>query len=199
MKSVVKLTGSKGFLASHLIEPLTKKFNVDCDTRDVRDIIKHRRKYSMVMHFAGPSDDYDFMDQFNMSTTMINGTMNMLDLAASNNSKFVFASTLGVEQDDPHKPYISYKLAMEHYIKSVYNNYVILRIPRVYSRDRKKVLIKKLREGVVPEQDMNNVVEHLNIDKFVDQTLHAITMQQVTYNYTGLTMDTIADIQDKYI
>ena len=126
MKSVVLLTGSKGFLASNLIGALSKQYNVDCDTTDVRDRIKRKHRYSMVIHFAGPSDDYDFIDQFNMSTTMVDGTLNMLDVAARNNSKFIFASTLGVEQDNPHKPYIAYKLAMEHYIKSVYNNYVIL-------------------------------------------------------------------------
>lgn len=199
MKSVALLTGSKGYLASNLIEPLSVDYNVDCDTTDVRDVIKRRRKYNMVVHFAGPSDDHDFADPFNMSTTMVNGTINMLDVAASNNSVFVFASTLGVEQDDLNKPYITYKLAMEHYIKSVYNNYVILRVPRIYSRCRNKGLMKKLREGLVPDTDMNTIVEYLTLDKFIDQTLHAITMKQTTYNYTGLTMDTIADIREKYI
>ena len=204
MKRVVLLTGSRGYLASNLIEPLSTEYNVECDREDVRDITPRKRKYSMVIHFAGPSDDVDFTDQFNTSTTMINGTINMLDVAARNNSIFVFASTLGVEQDDLTKPYITYKLAMEHYIKSVYNNYVILRIPRVYSKCRTKGLMKKLREDGVPGQDMNNKVEYLPLNKFVEQTMEALhtwstgLAQNMTYNYTDLTMDTITDIQDKY-
>ena len=205
MKRDVLITGSRGYLASNLVIPLSIEYNVECSQQDIRDITTCERKYDMVMHFAGPSDDDDFMDRYKVSTTMINGTMNMLDVAARNNSMFVFASSLGVEQDDLHKPYILYKLAMENYIKSVYNNYVILRIPRVYSKCRNKGLMRKLRNNTVPEQDMSNMVEYLPLSNFVEQTIGAIhtwssdMARTITYNYTDLTMDTITNIKEKYI
>lgn len=205
MKSDVLVTGSRGYLASNLIKPLSIRYNVECSHQDIRDITTSERKYDMVMHFAGPSDDEDFKDKYRVSTTMINGTMNMLDVASRDNSTFIFASTLGVEQDDLHKPYILYKLAMENYIKSVYNNYVILRIPRVYSKCRTKGLMKKLRNNTVPEQDMANEIEYLPLSKFVEQTVGAIhawsseMVKTMTYNYTDLTTDTIADIKERYI
>lgn len=205
MKSDVLITGSRGYLASSLVKSLSMKYNVECCQQDIRYITTSERKYDTVIHFAGPSDDEDFKDKFKVSTTMINGTMNMLDVASRNNSMFVFASSLGVEQDDLHKPYIIYKLAMENYIKSVYNNYVILRIPRVYSKCRTKGLMRKLRNDTVPKADMPNIVEYLPLSKFVEQTIGAIhtwsseMVKSMTYNYTDLTTDTIADIKEKYI
>ena len=87
---------------------------------------------------------------------------------------------------------------MEKYIKENYNNWVILRIPRVYDKSRKKGLMKKLRLNLVPEEDMNNKIEFLTLDKFINQTLKVDNQRNIVYNYKDLYCKKIKSIKKLY-
>ena len=87
---------------------------------------------------------------------------------------------------------------MENYIKAVHSNSTILRIPRVYSKCRKKGLMKKLRNNEVPEEDMNKVVQYVTLDEFVDQTLSILKESTGTYCYNVLHRNTIQEVKDLY-
>ena len=185
------VTGSRGFLCGHLCQYLD-------DPIDYGNVLNYYKisHIDSVYHFAGPSDDYDFADSEKTLDTIINGTCNMLRVAQENNAKFIFASTAGAQA--PNNLYCYAKLCMEKYIVDNYDNYVILRIPRVYDRSRKKGLMKKLRRGEVPERDMNNVVEYITLESFLMQTLEILFHKNIVYNYTNIQVNTIRDISQKY-
>ena len=87
---------------------------------------------------------------------------------------------------------------MEKYIQENYDNWVILRIPRVYDKSRKKGLMKKLRLNLVSEKDMNNKIEFLTLDKFINQTLTVDKQRNIVYNYKDLYCKTIKSIKKLY-
>jgi len=188
----ILVTGHSGYLASALTKEL------DCNiieyAGDVR-VYKQYSNISYVVHFASPSDKYEFVDEYRTITTIMNGTMNMLRVARDNNCKFIYASTLGVKYiNSTADIYTVSKLAMENLIKVSYNDYVILRIPRVCSKCRNKGSMKQLKDQTVPEQDMDKTVEFITLDDFVNQTKPAIELTQTIYEYDITNTNTIREI-----
>jgi len=185
----------KGFLGSNLKKEING-WNVDYGDILV-DNFYLPSKIDNVFHFAGPSDDFDFADEAKTIQTIINGTINVLNLAKKNNSKFIFASTLGVETPTENIYCIS-KFLIEEYIKNNYDNWIILRIPRVYDRTRNKGLMKKLRLDLVPQKDMTNQIEFLTLFDFIEQTLKVVNERNIVYNYNNLRFDSIKNIKKLY-
>jgi len=185
----------KGFLGSNLKKEING-WNVDYGDILV-DNFYLPSKIDNVFHFAGPSDDFDFADEAKTIQTIINGTINVLNLAKKNNSKFIFASTLGVETPTENIYCIS-KFLIEEYIKNNYDNWIILRIPRVYDRTRNKGLMKKLRLDLVPQKDMTNQIEFLTLSDFIEQTLKVVNERNIVYNYNNLRFDSIKNIKKLY-
>ena len=185
------VTGSRGFLCGHLCKHLVDPLDYGdvCHYYDIDHI-------GTVYHFAGPSDDYDFKDAEKTLDTIVNGTHNMLRVAKRNNAKIVFASTVGVES--PNNVYCYSKLLMERYIIDNYDDYIILRIPRVYDSSRKKGLMKKLRRGHVSQTDMSNVVDYITLGQFLEQTIAVLNHKNIVYNYENIQSNTIAEIYEKY-
>ena len=182
----------KGFLGNNLKKQI-KGVNLDYG-----DILTYK-PYNIVnniFHFAGPSDEFDFKNSEKTITTIINGTINIVKLAQHTNAKLIFASTKGVE--NPDNIYCYSKLLMEKYIQDNYDDWVILRIPRVYDKSRKKGLMKKLRLNLVPEKDMNNKIDFLTLNAFIDQTLKVVNDRNIIYNYNNLDYKTISDIKKLY-
>ena len=184
----------RGFLGSNFIK------NVKGTNLHYGDVLKKNifleNNYNNIYHFAGPSDDFDFKDSKKTIKTITLGTMNMLEVAKKNKAKFIFASTKGVEY--PNNVYCYSKLLMEKYIQENYDNWIILRIPRVYDKCRKKGLMKKLRLNLIPEADMKQKIEFLTLDKFIEQTLKVDNQRNIVYNYRDLYCETIKNIKKLY-
>ena len=184
----------KGFLGSNI------KKNVKGVNLHYGNILKKniflRKKCNNIYHFAGPSDDFDFKNSKKTVETITIGTINMLELAKKNKAKFIFASTKGVE--NPNNIYCYSKLLMEKYIQDNYDNWVILRIPRVYDKTRKKGLMKKLRLNMVNDDDMLIKIEYLTLNSFIEQTLKVVNQCNVIYNYSDTNVSTIYEIKDLY-
>jgi len=184
----------KGFLGSNI------KKNVKGVNLHYGNILKKniflRKKCNNIYHFAGPSDDFDFKNSKKTVETITIGTINMLELAKKNKAKFIFASTKGVE--NPNNIYCYSKLLMEKYIQDNYDNWVILRIPRVYDKTRKKGLMKKLRLNMVIDDDMLIKIEYLTLNSFIEQTLKVVNQCNVIYNYSDTNVSTIYEIKDLY-
>jgi nucleoside-diphosphate-sugar epimerase len=185
------VTGSHGFLCGHLCKYLPNAL-------DYGNVLHYYNidYIGAVYHFAGPSDDYDFKDADKTLDTIVNGTHNMLRVAKRNHAKFIFASTVGVE--NPNNVYCYSKLLMEQYIIDNYDDYIILRIPRVYDKSRKKGLMKKLHLGHVSKNDMSNVIEYITLTSFLEQTITALNHKNIIYNYNNIQSDTIKEIHEKY-
>ena len=182
----------RGFLGNNI------KKNINGITLDYGNILdKKIINCDRLYHFASPSDDFDFLNNKNTINTIVNGTLNMVDIINENRGKIIFASSIGVES--PNNLYRQCKLLMEKYIQDNCNNWVILRIPRIYDKSRKKGLMKKLRLNLVPEKDMNNQIEYLPLNDFIKQTLEVVNQRNIIYNYKNLKCETIANIKKLYI
>tara|TARA_R110000787_G_C13211833_1_gene425231 strand:+ start:113 stop:682 length:570 start_codon:yes stop_codon:yes gene_type:complete len=182
----------KGFLASNIKKRIK---GVNYDYGDVL-LYKEYNHINKIFHFAGPSDDFDFNNSKKVVDVIVNGTINMLQLAKQTNAKFIFASTKGVET--PNNVYCYSKLLMEKYIQDNYNNWIILRIPRVYDKTRKKGLMKKIRLNLIPQDHMDRKIEFLTLDQFIQQTLKVDNQRNIIYNYDNLYCETISNIKKLY-
>ena len=194
----ILITGGEGYLGKALIAELGRRNNIIHYIGDIRK--QNRTKYKDIdylIHFASPIDD---TDPERTSSTIIEGTVNMMKLAKRLDCRFIFASTMGVHTTDIDDIYCTSKLAMENYIKSVYNNYLILRIPRVYSKCRKNGLMKLLRSHEVSSKDLDKKIEFMTLDKFVTDTKFALSVSATAavFNYTGLETKTIRKIEELY-
>tara|TARA_R110000772_G_scaffold141464_2_gene251107 strand:+ start:363 stop:950 length:588 start_codon:yes stop_codon:yes gene_type:complete len=193
IKTINMFTGAeKGFLASNIKKRIK---GVNYDYGDVL-LYKEYNHINKIFHFAGPSDDFDFNNSKKVVDVIVNGTINMLQLAKQTNAKFIFASTKGVET--PNNVYCYSKLLMEKYIQDNYNNWIILRIPRVYDKTRKKGLMKKIRLNLIPQDHMDRKIEFLTLDQFIQQTLKVDNQRNIIYNYDNLYCETISNIKKLY-
>ena len=177
----ILVTGFNGYLANELIRNLSRH-DIVLYRHDVRDLHMYS-DIDMILHFASPSDNEEFNDTHKTSTTIIDGTMNMVKIAQANKCKLVYASTMGVYNPLLTDTYCICKAAMDNYIRSVYNNYIILRIPRVYSKCRKKGLMKQIKNKSIPESDYNNVIKFISLESFVQQTLPVLTNHNQVLEY----------------
>ena len=175
------VTGFNGYLANELIRNLSRH-DIVLYRHDVRDLHMYS-DIDMILHFASPSDNEEFNDIHKTSTTIIDGTINMVKIAQANKCKIVYASTMGVYNPLLTDTYCICKAAMDNYIRSVYNNYIILRIPRVYSKCRKKGLMKQIKNKSIPESDYNNVIKFISLESFVQQTLPVLTNHNQVLEY----------------
>ncbi|HLE09643.1 MAG: hypothetical protein A2404_15965 [Bdellovibrionales bacterium RIFOXYC1_FULL_39_130] len=191
--SNILITGESGFLMSALAPSLIG--NVIKGYGDIR-LKKNYNNLQIVMHFAGPSDELDFKNTSKTATTMINGTINALEVAKTNKAKFVFASSMAATFVENN--YGAYKLAMEHYIQDTYDNYLILRIPRVYGGGRKKGLMRKIRDNLVPKHDMQKLVQFIDIHDFIEETINCLSLKNEIYTYKNYRVHTIDEIKKKY-
>lgn len=192
----ILVTGESGYLCRSIINEF-----VDDNIIKYKGDIRHIKMFSdidMIIHFASPSERSEFKDARKTTTTIIDGTVNMVKIANTNNAKLVFASTMGIYTFDIDDVYCSCKRAMEHYIIANCNNYLITRIPRVYSSCRNKGLIKSLKNNTVKETDLDKQLNYLDLKDFKKQFLCALHHENTIHEYTEIKTNTIREIKNLY-
>lgn len=183
-------TGHRGYLLTNLLPEM--------------NIINSRRYHKnytfsntdMILHFASPSDSEGFKDEKRLYNANITLTSELIELAKKLNCKLVFASTMGVH--NPNNLYCNLKLQAEELIKNNLKDYLIIRIPRVYSKDRDKGLIKDIKNNIIPEEDYNKIIQFADLrdfKEFFDNILHYRGV--IDYNRT-LQELSIKEIKEKY-
>lgn len=191
----VLVSGRNGFLMRNTLPVLKEKYEI---------IEFNYNQYSfngytdidLILHFASPSDSNDFQDKRNMAFAMVDLTQIMIKIAKENNCKFIFASSMSAQflEDD----YGIYKKAMEQYIQALLKDYLILRIPRVYGKDRNKGLMRKIRQGLIPNNEMNNIIEYIDIEDFKVWFNQNLNKNGILYYSNEFRTNTIKEIGEIY-
>ena len=125
-------------------------------------LIKHIKKYldkNTTYFFASPIDTKNFKNIVRTFTSNI-----LLVKALLHKNKIVYASSIAVSDKSL---YGLNKRFCEFLIKKFSKKYLILRIPRVYSQDRNKGLIKNIKDNRIPYSDLSNLVEFIDINDFI--------------------------------
>ena len=187
----VLVTGHNGFLLRNIL-PLFYE-------HEIIEYVPTQNVYlgiDLILHFASPSDSYDFKDKLRMAISMVDLTKTMVRIAEINQCKLVFASSLAADFLD--NDYGVYKKAMEQYIEATVEDYLILRIPRVYGHDRNKGLMKKIRLNDVPENEWDAVVGYADIADFVTWFIYNLNKLGIQYYNGDIKYHTIREIKEIY-
>lgn len=190
MKNVL-ITGERGFLLRNC-----KFLFKDCNVQYYKPNTQYY-DIDTIVHFASPSDTFEFKDKLKLSKSMIDLTIELIKLAQELDAKFVFASSMAAEYLD--NDYGINKKAMEQYIESYLSDYLILRIPRVYGIDKDKGLMKKIRLNEISKFDLKNqTVEYIDIEDFKMWFTNVINKTGIQKYIKQQRKNTIQEIKDIY-
>lgn len=169
----ILVTGKNSFLFQSLLErgifenDSLIQFEYGIDYTNIDEII----------HFGSPSHDKDFEFRDSMAISMIDYTTQITEIAIANQCPIIFASTEGVYELETLKSinyitnqsrYELFKLVSEEYLTSFDVDVLLLRIPRVYDKERSVGLVGKLLDNQVDENEMDNTVTFINKTQFID-------------------------------
>lgn len=187
MELRVLVTGSSGFLLRNSLP------------HHGWDIVKYEKgkdyyNIDMIIHFGSPTDVYDFEDKEGMATGMIDLTVDLVQIAIKNNAKFVFASSMAVDFLDDD--YGVYKKAMEQYIQALVPQHLIMRIPRVYGKDKHKGLMKRIRNDDIGPDDWDKEIQYITIEDFRGWFHEILSIYGVKYYEGKYKKNTIQEIKE---
>ena len=190
MKNVL-ITGERGFLLRNC-----KFLFKDCNVQYYKPNTQYY-DIDTIVHFASPSDTFEFKDKLKLSKSMIDLSIDLIKLAQELDAKFIFASSMAAEYLD--NDYGINKKAMEQYIESYLSDYLILRIPRVYGVDKDKGLMKKIRLNEISKFDLKNqTVEYIDIEDFKMWFTNVINKSGIQKYIKQQRKNTIQEIKDIY-
>jgi nucleoside-diphosphate-sugar epimerase len=195
MEMRILVTGQNGFLMRNIL-PALRAYHEVVEFNHTQYSYNGYAGIDLILHFASPSDSYDFKDKVNMAVAMVDLTQAMVNIAERNQCKLVFASSLAADflQDE----YGVYKKAMEQYIQALVEHHLILRLPRIYGKDRTKGLMKKIRLNAVPDEDWDKVIGYADINDFFTWFVENLNKLGIEY-YTGeIKHNTIREIKEIY-
>lgn len=185
----VLMSGEHGFLMRNVL----KKYHWEIET------LKENQEYTdkdLVIHFASPVDIYDFKNKDKMVNANIELTITAVKAANNNNCKLIFASSMAVNEIE--NDYGVLKRAAELYIETYCHNYCIMRIPRVYGRDRDKGLMKRIKNADINDSDWDKEIEYIDIQDFKDWFDTVLDKNMIQYYDKIYKKHTIKQIKEIY-
>lgn len=206
----ILITGSSGYLGQAIIKKLEEMgteyliFDMPLNTSLSKLIPKYADTgITHIYHLASPSTSEDFViGKIEMYKTIVKGTMNMIEFSNSLNAQLVYFSTEGILQDlKVANDYCKFKKIATDMVQYICNDFKILIVPRVYSADRKKGVIAKLRDGKVPAEDMNKEVQYMELYRFIDAFFNITSNESEMgiYYFPDKITGTLQDLKDEYV
>ncbi len=219
---VIAVTGSKGFIGSHLIKRL-KELGYDLLELDTKtgfniidkDHIKKIGKFDCIIHLAGK---VSITESFNLAydylTNNYLGTLNVLELGRKYDAKIIFASSniyghphyLPIDESHPYQvtnPYAQSKIMGEQLCQLYSSNFglscIALRQFNIYGPGMNKdslipTILKQLSSGQVKVKDTRPKRDFIHIDDVVEAYVAA-----VKYDSKGFEAFNIASGNSFYI
>ena len=206
----IAVTGSTGFVGSHLIKRLNNSgfAVIKLDIKDGIDItdwkqIRSIDKFDLLFHLAAKTyvpDSYENPRDFYY--TNITSTINVLELCRIHKAKFVFASSyiygspeyLPVDENHPvvaFNPYSQTKIIGEQLCKRYYRDFgvsvVVLRPFNIYGIGQNEnflipAIIKQAKSGSILLKDPNPKRDMVFIDDVIDAYVKAAEYDQKGYD-----------------
>ena len=168
---MIGINGHRGFIGKALIKLLKEK-NISyielprvLTENDLKGITK-------ILFLSSPSDNNDFKNRYNTSISMMDDYIKNVNMLRNTNIFCIFGSSLAVEDTNKYSnDYTIFKIAIERYIASQLEFWGILRIPRVYGKNREKGLMQTLKYNYI---DDGSTIEFIDIEDFTPNLLFAI-------------------------
>ena len=146
-----------------------------------------------ILFLSGPSDVDGFKDKVQTATSMVNDYIFNIDYIKNvcrtynrDLPEIIFGSSIVASEINKQEEYIEYgiyKAMMENYIKAHFENYRIIRIPRVYGKNRKMGLMKFLRERPL-ESFHDKKINFIDIDNFIPMLIKVIYVPEQPNDYS---------------
>lgn len=201
MNRKILITGAKGYLASNIIKSIVfKDFEFIEFEGDVREIANWDRykddTFKYIFHAGSPAANLDNYDNNYIIDSIIKGTRNAISLSNHSGSPLINFSTKGIFITTSKNLYEeSKKQAFIEVINSC-NSYCNLIIPRIYSKDRQKGLIPKLRDGLIPDSELDKRLQYLDLAKFLLQL--RVNLSNKIVHFKNIKENTIREIKTIY-
>ena len=168
---MIGINGHRGFIGKALIKLLKEK-NIPyielprvLTENDLKGITK-------ILFLSSPSDNNDFKNRYNTSISMMDDYIKNVNMLRNTNIFCIFGSSLAVEDTNKYSnDYTIFKIAIERYIASQLEFWGILRIPRVYGKNREKGLMQTLKYNYI---DDGSTIEFIDIEDFTANLLFVI-------------------------
>lgn len=168
---MIGINGHRGFIGKALIKLLKEK-NIPyielprvLTEKDLKGITK-------ILFLSSPSDNNDFKNRYNTSISMMDDYIKNVNMLRNTNIFCIFGSSLAVEDTNKYSnDYTIFKIAIERYIASQLEFWGILRIPRVYGKNREKGLMQTLKYNYI---DDGSTIEFIDIEDFTPNLLFVI-------------------------
>jgi len=204
--TTIAITGSSGFVGSHLTKKL-KELGADTICLDIKngiDITNWEKvrtigRFDTLVHLAAKSyvpDSYKYPRDFYYPNLV--GTLNVLELCRIHKSKMVFVSSYvyGVPKylpiDEKHptaafNPYAQTKIIGEQLCSDYYTHFgvptVILRPFNIYGEGQNEnflipTIIKQVKTGKILLNDLRPKRDYIYIDDFIDLLVKIIERNQ---------------------
>lgn len=146
-------------LHGFLLKKYSKKSNFISISKDYKIFYENFKENQCILDFGCRC-----IDDFNYSLKCsLDNTYELIDICHKYNLKYIFASSYGIF--DPKNTYDHVKEFQEKIIQSL-DNYLIIRIPRVYDKSRFSGLMKFLRENSIYE---DKEIEYCTLKYFHEQ------------------------------
>lgn len=180
---MLAINGYSGFIGQALLKALDKQ---GIKYKTFGRVLKEEELdgVTKILFLSSPSDSDDFKDRERTTISMMDNYVQNINTILNINPdiEVIFCSSVAVMDvgyrtiDSLESSYAIYKLAIEHYIRSRIKKYRIVRIPRVYGKDRKKGLMKFLREKPIEEFD-DNRIRFIDINDFTPKFVELIMLE----------------------
>ena len=215
MKTIL-VTGSNGFLGTNLCLKLLSEgnkviglsrsetnkinhINFKFIKSDIRETIPYL-ECDEIYHFAGVASTSEISEHpLDVADTIVTGTINILRLAKIYNSKFLFASSMGVDHMGDvtagRSCYDDTKRGMEAYVFHFANTHGFeakaIRIPSIYgphmkikeSRVVSDFIKDVIKNGKLKIWDVDKLRPYCFVDDFISDTINIMSTNDKYINY----------------
>ncbi len=201
---MIFITGANGYLGEHIINSFPYETFIKFDERlniSLDELVELYGRFDIthVYHLASPTTEEDFKksDKHSLYSDIVKGTTLMIEFCNLMDAELVYFSTEGIIE--PKNLYSKFKKITTELIPLISNYYKILIIPRVYSHDRKKGLIAKLKSKYeFNEDELNKKIEYISLESFLYQFNDFIRRGNAIFYFRNKQIHTIRELREKY-